>query len=203
MKILIADDHALFRDALKAITRNMHDNNEYFEAASLPVFVQLLVKHPDASLALMDLNMPGVQDVEDIVKVKQVSLHMPLIIVSMYSESDIIKRAFASGASGYIPKTHNADQTRLAISTVLAGGRYVPEEVLTSNTGIDSDIYLTRRQQGVLELLLKGHSNHEIAETLHITLSTVKMHVSNIMEKHGVKSRTQLIVQVKQDHLPQ
>jgi len=195
MKIIIADDHALFRDALKTITHAINADCKHFEAANLKETLHLCATHPDAALTLIDLNMPGMNSVEDIAQVHKLRPDMPLVVVSMYGESEIIQKAFSHGASGYIPKTYDAGKTSQAISMVLSGGRYIPEEIL-QHAAVNLDgPHLTRRQQGVLKLILKGYSNQSIADELYITLSAVKMHVGNIMKKHDVKSRVQLITE--------
>jgi len=193
MKIIIADDHALFRDALKTITQAIHADYQYFEAANLKEMLHLCAAHPDALLALLDLNMPGIKSVEDIEQVHKLSPSMPLVVVSMYGEREIIQKAFNYGASGYIPKTYDAKKTKQAISMVLSGGRYVPEEILHTTSLDVTGPHLTRRQQEVLKLVLQGDSNQAIADALYLTLSAVKMHVGNIMRKYDVKSRVQLI----------
>jgi len=195
VKILIADDHALFRDALKSITLSIQSECSHLLAGSLQETLDLLSRHPDMTLLLIDLKMPGMNSVDDIQQVRTLYPNIPMIVVSMYGEREIIQQAFEYGASGYIPKTYEAEQTKHAISLVLAGGRYVPEEILQPVRQNASESQLTRRQKGVLHLILKGYSNQEIADELYISLSTVKMHVSQIMQKHGVKSRAQLIAE--------
>jgi len=193
LKILIADDHGLFRDALKAIMHSIHTDCTYCEAANLQETRQLCAAHPDAALMLIDLNMPGMSRVEDIAQIHKLIPGIPLVVVSMYSESEVIQKAFNHGASGYIPKTYDAKKTKQAISMVLSGGRYVPEEILHATSLALDGPHLTRRQKEVLKLVLQGNSNQAIADALYLTLSAVKMHVGNIMRKYDVKSRIQLI----------
>jgi len=172
---------------------SIHAECRCFEAASFQEVQQLCAVHPDAALMLIDLNMPGMSSVETVGQVHQLIPNVPLVVVSMYAESEIIQQAFKHGASGYVPKTYDAEKTKQAISMVLSGGRYVPEEVLHVTSLDVAGPHLTRRQQEVLKLILQGDSNQAIADALYLTLSAVKMHVGNIMRKHDVKSRIQLI----------
>lgn len=191
MKIILADDHSLFREGLRSM---LEPDAVCYEASSLPEMLDLLQDHPDAGLILMDLKMPGMVDFQGLETVRELHPDTPLIIVSMHCEPDVIQTTLSCGVSGYIPKTHSFESMRRAIDLVLSGTPYVPQEALLDvNSPLSKTSKLTRRQLDVYERLIKGKTNQEIADELYISLSTVKMHVSTVLEKAGAKNRTQLL----------
>lgn len=191
MKIILADDHSLFREGLRSM---LEPGAVCYEASSLPEMLDLLEQHPEAGLILMDLNMPGMVDFQGLETVRRRYPGIPLIVVSMHCEPDVIQTVLSHGVSGYIPKTHSFESMQRAIDLVLSGTLYVPQEALSRDGAtLSPSTRLTRRQQDIYELLMKGRSNQEIANELCISLSTVKMHVSTVLERVGVKNRTQLL----------
>ncbi len=191
MKIVLADDHSLFREGLRSM---LEPAAICYEASTLPEMLALLDCHPDTALILMDLKMPGMVDFQGIEEVRRLYFDIPLIVVSMHCEPDVIQAALSHGISGYIPKTHNFESMQRAIDLVLSGTSYVPREALISDNGeIPPTKKLTKRQHDIYERLMRGKSNQEIANELCISLSTVKMHVSTVLERVGVKNRAQLL----------
>lgn len=190
MKIILADDHSLFREGLRSM---LEPDAICYEASSLPELLALLALHPEAGLILMDLNMPGMVDFQGIETVRSRHPNIPLIIVSMHCEAHVIQGALSHGVSGYIPKTHSFESMQRAIDLVLSGTPYVPQEALLQNGSLPQTTQLTSRQRDIYEQLMKGRSNQEIADNLCISLSTVKMHVSTVLERIGVKNRSQLL----------
>jgi len=200
MKIILADDHALFRDGLRSM---LGPETSCHEAACLAEVLIQLETHSDAELILMDLNMPGMAGFDGLKQVRGLYPHIPLIVVSMHHEPNIIQTALSHGASGYIPKTHSFEAMQKAIDLVLSGILYVPQEILADeNSGQAPAIQLTRRQQDIYTLLMQGKGNQEIVTNLHISLSTVKMHVSAVLEKAGVKNRAQLLAAERNSQYP-
>ena len=191
MKIILADDHALFREGLRTLLEPLGD---CLEASDLGEMLGLLEQHPETELILMDLKMPGLEDLETLGQVRRQYPRTPLIVVSMHEEPEIIRAVLALGVSGYIPKSHTFESMRRAIELVLSGSPYVPQEALEhpEATTNPTAIQLTHRQKEIHALLMQGKSNQEIADALSISLSTVKMHVGTVLEKFGVKSRAQL-----------
>jgi len=191
MKIILADDHSLFRDGLRSM---LEPGATCYEAATLQETKDQLVSHPDTGLILMDLKMPGMDEFDGLIQVRTLHPDIPLIVVSMHNEPEVIRIALSHGISGYIPKTHSFESMQRAIDVVLSGMPYVPSEVLehSDNTAFKATS-LTRRQKDVYQLLMLGKSNQEIADKLCISLSTVKMHVSTVLRTAGVKSRSQLL----------
>lgn len=189
MKIILADDHSLFREGLRSL---LEPQARCFEAASLVEMQALLQSHADIDLVLMDLKIPGLTDLVGVEALRAQYPHIPLVVVSLHDEPEIIQAALAHGIAGYIPKSHNFESMCHAIDLVLSGLPYVPQEVLNPN-GHLCGAMLTPRQQQIYALLMQGKSNQEIADALGISLSTVKMHVGTVLEKNGSKSRTQLL----------
>jgi DNA-binding NarL/FixJ family response regulator len=191
MKIILADDHPLFRDGLRSM---LGSEANCHEASNLNEILIHLELHSDTKLILMALNMPGMDGFDGLKKVRRLYPEIPLIVVSMHCDPAIIRTAFSHGASGYIPKTHSFECMQKAIDLVLSGSPYIPQEALANgNSGDSPAIHLTRRQKDIYALLMQGKSNQEIADSLCISLSTVKMHVGSVLEKAGVKNRSQLL----------
>jgi DNA-binding NarL/FixJ family response regulator len=187
----LADDHSLFRDGLRSM---LQPEMTCCEAETLQETLSQLDKHQDAGLILMDLKMPGMNEFDGLREVRKRNPDIPIIVVSMHNEPNVIRKAMSYGISGYIPKTHSFEEMQMAIDMVLSGITYIPKEVLEGNqTKDDKFSRLTRRQQDVYRLLMDGMSNQEIADKLYISLSTVKMHVSTILKTAGVTSRSQLL----------
>jgi len=191
MKIILADDHSLFRDGLRSM---LGSDACCHEASSLEEMLIQLEAHSDAELILMDLNMPGMDGFDGLKQVRGLYPDIPLIVVSMHCEQGIIQEALSHGVAGYIPKTHSFESMQKAIDLALSGTPYVPQEILDcGSTDATPAIKLTRRQKDIYALLMQGKSNQEIADKLFISLSTVKMHVSTVLGKTGVKNRAQLL----------
>jgi DNA-binding NarL/FixJ family response regulator len=191
MKIILADDHLLFRDGLRSM---LQPEMSCIDAEDLQGTLKQLEIHPDADLVLMDLKMPGMNNFDGLEQVRKQHPDIPIIVVSMHSDPSIIRKAMSYGISGYIPKTHSFEAMQAAIDMVLSGIHYIPEEVLNSDLEkVKKYDLLTKRQRDVYQLLMQGMSNQEIADKLYISLSTVKMHVSTILKIAGVASRSQLL----------
>jgi DNA-binding NarL/FixJ family response regulator len=191
MKIILADDHSLFRDGLRSMLEPVAT---CYEADCFQETLGQLKTHPDAKLILMDLKMPGMDNFKGLIEIRQLYPDIPLIVVSMHSESNIIQLALSYGISGYIPKTHNFESMQKAIDLVLSGVQYVPQEILSfANSASTGANRLTKRQKEIYLLLMQGKANQEIADELYISLSTVKMHVSTVLKSTGAKNRSQLI----------
>lgn len=161
------------------------------------------VKQDTASIGLvmLDLDLPDTQGLETLERMRGAAPSAPILVVSAGFEGAIIDGAFERGARGYVPKNSSGATLRMAVRSVLHGELYVPPHILPvfgGNPGHPSataaprgPIRLTSRQNEVLLLLAKGYANKEIASTLSLSLSTVRVHVSAILERLGVENRTQ------------
>lgn len=209
-RILIADDHPLFRGALRQTLSFGKNPAEIFEAGDLNAASAQLAAHPEIDLVLLDLNMPGVHGFSGLIYLRAQFPSIPVIVVSGAQERSVIRRCVDFGASGFIPKTLDVDSMRNAIVHVLEGGTWTPADVdLTAPMDKDtSDIVrrmasLTPQQVRVLMMLSEGLLNKQIAYELTVSEATVKAHVSAILTKLGVESRTQAVILASKIELEQ
>lgn len=200
-RILIADDHPLFRDALKQAIAGSLPRATILEAGSLDEATRALDVQGDVDLVLLDLTMPGVQGYSGLMYLRAQHPGVPVVVVSANEDRAVIRRCMDFGASGFIPKTDAIDVMRRAIAKVLEGGVAVPADV-DLKTPADKDVAdlvkrlasLTPQQVRVLMMLSEGLLNKQIAFELTVSEATVKAHVSAILQKLGVESRTQAVI---------
>jgi DNA-binding NarL/FixJ family response regulator len=215
MKILLADDHALIRSGLRHELRQLDDVVEFFEAWDDATLREALDRHADVDLALVDLGMPGMSGAVSIVSLRQRYPAIPLIVLSAADAAPTAQDVLSAGAAGFIPKAAMAGVMLQAIRLVLAGGRYVPPELLgtvdatrTAARAATAEParslapgkrprldLLSPRQRQVFELLAKGLSNKMIARELDVTEGTVKSHVATIFDVLNVHNRVSAIVE--------
>jgi DNA-binding NarL/FixJ family response regulator len=200
-RFVIADDHPLFRGALKEALGSQFSAARVFEAGGFEDLQALLEREGDIDLVLLDLAMPGVRGFSGLLYLRAQFPGVPVVIVSATEEADVIRRCMEFGASGFLPKTLGIDQMRAAIRRVLEGGVWTPPDVDLS-TAADDDTRdlvaklstLTPQQVRVLMMLSGGLLNKQIAYELGVSEATVKAHVSAILQKLGVESRTQAVI---------
>jgi DNA-binding NarL/FixJ family response regulator len=200
-RFVIADDHPLFRGALKEAVGNQFSGAQVFEAGGFEELQTLLEREGDIDLVLLDLAMPGVRGFSGLLYLRAQFPGVPVVIVSATDEADVIRRCMEFGASGFLPKTLGIDVMRDAIRRVLEGGVWTPPDV-DLTTGADDDTRdlvtklstLTPQQVRVLMMLSGGLLNKQIAYELGVSEATVKAHVSAILQKLGVESRTQAVI---------
>mgnify|MGYP001054000514 CR=1 FL=1 len=199
--ILIADDHPLFRGALRQTVSNLLPSAVITEAATLEDTTSALHDNGDIDLLLLDLTMPGTRGYSGLTFLRAQFPSVPIIIVSGNEEPSVMRRCIDFGASGYIPKTLDTETMGIAIETVLDGGHWTPPEVdlVTPADRETSDLLrrlgsLTPQQMRVLMMLSEGLLNKQIAYELSVSEATVKAHVSAILTKLGVESRTQAVI---------
>lgn len=200
-RILIADDHPLFRDALKHALADGFDALDIDETGSLDGVRNALDEHDRYDLILLDLKMPGVQGFSGLMYLRAQYPAVPVVVVSASEDAQVIRTSLDFGASGFIPKSSGADQMRTALSKVMAGEIWVPPDLdLASNLDSESSQLaaklstLTPQQVRVLMMLSQGLLNKQIAYELGVSEATVKAHVSAILQKLGVDSRTQAVI---------
>ena len=205
-EVLIADDHPLFRDALKRAVQTEWPNALLHEADSVPALQALIDAHPDAELLLLDLHMPGASGFSALVHVRSQHPGLPIVVVSAHEESAVIARAVAHGASGYIPKSASIGTIVDAVRGVLAGEVWLPESLVGTGAALapaEADAAariaeLTPQQFRVLAMIAEGLLNKQIAYDLGVSEATVKAHMTAIMRKLGVGNRTQVALLASQ-----
>ena len=200
-RIVIADDHPLFRDALKQTLGGTLEGLSIAEAGSLDETVAILSRDEDTDLVLLDLKMPGVQGFSGLVYLRVQYPMIPVVIVSASDEPSVIRRAIDLGAAGFIPKSAPAGDMTTAIRRVLDGEIWIPGGIdLERSDDAEGDeiarrlTTLTPQQVRVLMMLRGGLLNKQIAYELSVSEATVKAHVSAILQKLKVESRTQAVI---------
>ncbi len=200
MKILVCDDHALFRAGLGLVLRELEDRTELLDASSADETFGLADAHPDLDLVLMDLNMPGMDGMAALDVLRARFPTLPVVIISGSEHEADVRAAIARGAAGFIPKSSSAPVLLAALRLILSGGVYIPPLVLAATTPAspappdrrrERAAGLTPRQLEVLALMAAGRTNREICDTLGIAEGTVKAHVATILETLEVANRTE------------
>lgn len=200
-RLVIADDHPLFRGALREAVSGLFAGTDIAEAGSFNDVVKLLDRSGEVDLVLLDLAMPGVRGFSGLMYLRAQYPSVPVVVVSANDDPVVIRRCMEFGASGFIPKTLGAEPMRGAIAAVLKGGIWTPPDVnLESGTDattaevVQRLATLTPQQVRVLMMLSEGLLNKQIAYELSVSEATVKAHVSAILQKLGVESRTQAVI---------
>lgn len=204
-KFLVADDHPLFRDALRQVIDEHWTGADITEVSEIERAKDSAQQDDDLDMVLLDLNMPGVEGFSGLLALRNLAPMLPVVIVSAEESPDVIQRALTCGALGFIPKSSSKDQIGDAIQAVLNGNSYVPPdlaEAIEEKRRLSDELkekaaLLTPAELGVLELLTLGKPNKIIAFELGIKESTVKAHISQILRKLGVHSRTQAALVAK------
>jgi two-component system nitrate/nitrite response regulator NarL len=203
LKVLIVDDHALVLHGFALSVLELFPDAEVLEANSLESALATVRRNPDLSLVLFDLHLDSDDGLTGVRRMIEALEGVPLIVISASDESADVIDSVRAGAKGYILKSGSTALLEHAISLVLSGETYVPlpRTVLVSAVAAEPERptnhmldRLTDRQRDVFQLLLAGHSNKEIARSLGVLEGTVKVHVRAIMQKLGVKNRTQVAV---------
>jgi DNA-binding NarL/FixJ family response regulator len=207
MKILIVDDHALFREGLVLLLEALGQPVQALQADNADAAMRQITSHPQIDLVLLDLVMPGPGGIELLPEIKRLVPAAPVVILSADESHRTITGAIERGASGYIPKTSTADIMRGALRLVMGGGIYVPPIVLRDETrpavpesqhkrmAKPEDLGITPRQVEVLDFLLAGMPTKVIASRLGVSDSTVKAHTMAIFRTLKVRNRTEAVLE--------
>jgi DNA-binding NarL/FixJ family response regulator len=200
---IVADDHPLFRGAIRSALLLANPESEVAEAGTFEEATRLVVQNPDADLILLDLNMPGSSGLSGLISLRAAQPSVPVVVISATDDGVTVRRALDLGASGYVSKSASMDEIREAIATVLAGGISTPR-CLDLGTETDPEVAdliariqsLTPQQKRVLGMLAEGLLNKQIAYELSVSEATIKAHVSAILQKLNVDSRTQAVIKL-------
>ena len=206
IRILIVDDHPLFRDGLRSAVRSFAPDADIYEATSIEGALDVMDAHEGFDVVLLDLSLPGTTGFSGVLRVRAAHPKIPVIIISGHEEPELVREALSLGVSGYAPKSTPRKELARAIQDVLAGSIYVPKgnagqagdrEAPTSEHGILQRLKeLTPQQLIVLEMIREGKQNKHIAQELKLAETTVKAHVSEILRKLRVFTRTKVVVEV-------
>ncbi|MCG7519800.1 response regulator transcription factor [Ruegeria sp. Ofav3-42] len=206
-KVLIVDDHPLFCDALSMTLQSVANIGEIHTADRLENAIGLIANGLKPDAVILDLNLPDVDGLEGLVRLKS-AINAPVIVVSSISENRVVSQVIHAGASGYVPKHSQRDVFRIAFETVCSGNVFIPDgyvliddEDNDHNDAVNRLATLTNQQSRILQLICEGKLNKQIAFDLSIAETTVKAHVTAIMRKLGVQSRTQAVLIAKKASL--
>ncbi|MCV0396487.1 MAG: response regulator transcription factor [Rhizobiaceae bacterium] len=204
-RFLIIDDHPLFREALQATVSTAYPQAETVEARTLDEGLALLDDDEAFDLALLDLNLPGIQGFEGLLQIRTRHPRLPVVVVSGHEDARIISEVLSYGAAGFIPKSARRSELAAALGEVMDGLIYVPESYQPQAVAAEDEdraelvrrlSTLTPQQLRVLQMLRQGLLNKQIAYELQVGETTVKAHVSEILRKLNVYSRTQAVIEV-------
>jgi DNA-binding NarL/FixJ family response regulator len=199
--LVIADDHPLFRDALRQAVASVIPSAKIDEAGSFEDLTALLERDAEVDLILLDLTMPGISGFSGLIYLRAQYPAIPVVVVSASDDVETIRRSVDFGASGFIPKRFGVDTLRDAILRIMDGDVWIPSDVDLSSAADpemtrlrDRLVTLTPQQVRVLMMLSQGLLNKQIAYELGVSEATIKAHVSAILQKLGVESRTQAVI---------
>jgi DNA-binding NarL/FixJ family response regulator len=216
MKILIVDDHALIREAMRGVLRELKHDASVLEASNCGHALRLIEEHAnDFGLILLDLGLPDRDGFSVLAELRQRFPAISIVVLSAQQDRASVMKALDLGALGFIPKSANRDVMVGALQLVFAGGIYIPPEILLRENasgegslpkrpaserprGSPSDFGLTERQLDVLALMMRGKSNKAICRLLDLAEPTVKNHVTAILKALKVTNRTEAVVTVNE-----
>lgn len=200
MKILVVDDHPLIREALRTVLGTLGEGVDVLAADDCPAGFALAEAHSDIDAVLLDLQLPGLAGIAAVREWRRRQPTLALIVLAAACDRATVLDALGAGAAGFIPKSSTNQVMLSAIQLVLAGGKYLPPETLTSGLEPSSRQraktvpILSGRQMEVLRLIAQGRSNKEICRVLGLAERTVKAHVTAVLRALDVDSRTQAAV---------
>ncbi|GAA0817873.1 response regulator transcription factor [Colwellia sp. D2M02] len=203
-KIIIADDHPLFRQALLGTLKSKLTYTQWLEAETIDELNEQLNAHNNSDLLLLDLNIPGAHGFNTLIHVRNHFPQIPVVIVSAHEDHDTISKAMNYGAAGFIPKSTPVDGIYTAIITILSGHTWLPDTFEQSqNNNTDIDIAervasLTQQQYRILMMFAQGMLNKQIAYDLNVSEATIKAHATAIFRKLDVRNRTQAVIAIGQ-----
>lgn len=202
LRILIADDHPLMRAALASALAVLGPDVQFVEAANHTETLARLAAAPAPDLVLLDLRMPGTSGLDGVREVRTRAPQVPLAVVSAEQDAATIRGLLAMGVSGFIPKTDSPAVIASAVRLILAGGVYVPPQLVAAahspaSVNGEASAGLTARQMDVLRLLARGWSNKAIARELGVSEGTVKVHLLAVFRALDVRNRTAAVIEAQ------
>jgi DNA-binding NarL/FixJ family response regulator len=199
---LIADDHPMVRDALASALGQAFAGAGIAMAGSLAQVQAALEREPETDALLLDLDMPGMDGLTGLALLRSGHPTVPIIVVSAAREAGIVRRAYDFGASAYIDKSASLEEIAGTVRAVLDGEIFAPPDSAPADSFAQRANQLTPQQWRVLALMVQGDQNKQIAYKLGVGEATVKAHVTVILRKLGVRSRTQAVIEARGLALP-
>jgi len=199
-KIIIADDHPLFRQALLATLEVKFSQTRWLEAQTIEQLEQQLTANSDSDLVLLDLNIPGAHGFNTLIHVRNHFPQIPVVMISAHEDNDTIRKAMEYGAAGFVPKSTPVETIIYAIQQILAGEVWIPESFEQVSKGDDESniaervASLTQQQYRILMMFAQGLLNKQIAYDLNVSEATIKAHATAIFRKLNVRNRTQAVI---------
>ncbi len=198
MKIVIADDHPLYRQAVAIQIQRLYEDAQVTEVSSFDALRDVLAASAKAyDLALVDFDMPGMSS-QALIDLLKDHPSVPVALISGTVLHADVRTAIQAGAKGFIPKTAGHEYLASSLHMLLSGGSSIPAEILVPQTDVESEgwlLKLSERERDVLRGIVLGHSNKEIGRKLDLAEVTIKLHLRNLFRKMGVKTRAQAAVQ--------
>jgi len=209
MKVLVVDDHALIREALRGVLRELRSDADVQEASTSQQAMRKIEQDPELELVLLDLNLPDADGFEVLAALRDSHVGLSVVVLSGQSDRESVQRALDLGALGFIPKSAPREVMLSAFNLIFAGGVYIPPEILgraqtpakvapaqalRAKPVLASDIGLTERQMDVLALMMRGKSNKAICRDLDLAEQTVKTHVTAILKALKATNRTEAVI---------
>jgi DNA-binding NarL/FixJ family response regulator len=213
MKILVVDDHVLIREALRGVLKEVKPDAIILEAPSCGQAMRLIAEHADLGLMLLDLNLPDRNGFSVLAELREQYPAVSVVVMSALQDRSDVVKALDLGAQGYIPKSAQREVMLSALQLVLAGGIYIPPEILVHQDSPSPaakatassrprvsprDVGMTERQLEVLALMMQGKSNKAICRMLDLAEPTVKNHVTAILKALNVTNRTEAVIAVQE-----
>jgi two-component system invasion response regulator UvrY len=207
MRVLIADDHAVFRRGLRETLAEFFFKVTFGEAKTAQETVELVRRH-DWDVVILDISMPGKSGLDVLDELRRLRPRLPILLLSMHPEEQFARRALKTGAAGYLTKESVPEELKEAVRKVVAGGRYVSATLAEKlavdlRAGADTPLYelLSDREFQVLRMIASGKSVKDIAEELSLSVKTVSTYRARVLEKSGMKTNAELIRYALQSQL--
>ncbi len=199
-KIIIADDHPLFRQALLSMLQTKFIKTQWLEAQTIETLEHQLKNNNTSDLVLLDLHIPGAHGFNTLIHIRSHYPHIPVIVISAFEDNKTMNKAMEHGAVGFIPKSTSVDDIFNAINQILLGNIWLPAHFYKLETQqhtleIAQQIAsLTQQQHRILMMFAQGLLNKQIAYELHVSEATIKAHATAIFKKLNVRNRTQAVI---------
>jgi DNA-binding NarL/FixJ family response regulator len=197
LSFVVADDHPMVRDALGQALRSVFQGLRIHAVADLVAAERAVVEHDPVDLAILDIDMPGMNGLAGLSEFRARHPTVPVVVLSALRDPGAMRRAVDLGASAFIPKSAPLEQIASTIRAVLDGEIFLPPEATAPHPYASTSFDLTPQQWRVLSLMREGKLNKQIAHELSIGEATVKAHVTTILRKLGVRSRTQAVIEAQ------